>query len=47
MLPFTKSRSAAIPIGSASAEYSIPIIDRLRLAWFYDIGEVQARALSF
>jgi len=30
-----------------SAEYSIPIIDRLRLAWFYDIGEVQASPYKF
>jgi len=30
-----------------SAEYSIPIIDKLRLAWFYDIGEVQSAPYTF
>ncbi len=40
------------PIGggtywSASAEYSIPIIERLRLAAFYDIGNVYPKAYSF
>ncbi len=40
------------PIGGdtywfGSAEYSIPIIERLRLAVFYDIGDVQLRPYSF
>ena len=30
-----------------SAEYSIPIIERLRLAVFYDIGNVYANAYDF
>jgi outer membrane protein insertion porin family len=30
-----------------SAEYSIPIIDRLRMAFFYDAGMVYASAFSF
>jgi outer membrane protein insertion porin family len=40
------------PIGGdtywfASAEYSIPIIERLRFAFFYDIGMVYPQAYSF
>jgi outer membrane protein insertion porin family len=40
------------PIGGdtywiGSAEYSVPIIDRLRFALFYDIGNVYQRAYSF
>jgi len=40
------------PIGGdtywfGSAEYSIPIIDRLRFAVFYDIGNVAARSYDF
>lgn len=40
------------PIGGrtywfASAEYSIPIIDRLRLAFFYDIGEVELKPYQY
>ncbi len=40
------------PIGGdtswfASAEYSIPIISRLRLATFFDIGNVSAKPFSF
>ena len=40
------------PIGGnsffmGSAEYSIPIIERLRLAVFYDIGNVYAEAYDF
>jgi len=40
------------PIGGntfflGSVEYSIPIIERLRLAAFYDIGNVYARAYDF
>ena len=40
------------PIGGdsswfASAEYSIPIIERLRFAFFYDIGAVAAKSYSF
>jgi len=40
------------PIGGgtywfASAEYSIPIIERLRLAAFYDIGMVYSKAYDF
>jgi outer membrane protein insertion porin family len=40
------------PIGGrtywfASAEYSIPIIERLRLAVFYDIGNVYPYSYSF
>jgi outer membrane protein insertion porin family len=31
----------------AGAEYSIPIIERLRLAAFYDIGNVYPNAYSF
>ena len=31
----------------ASAEYSIPIIERLRLAFFYDVGNVYQNAYSF
>lgn len=30
-----------------SAEYSLPIIERLRFAMFYDIGNVYAKAFSF
>ena len=30
-----------------SAEYSIPIIDKLRIAFFYDIGEVQREAYIY
>jgi len=40
------------PIGGdslwfASAEYSVPVIDRLRFAVFYDIGDVQLDPYSF
>jgi outer membrane protein insertion porin family len=40
------------PIGGdtywfASAEYTIPIIDRLRFAIFYDIGQVQLKPYSY
>jgi outer membrane protein insertion porin family len=40
------------PIGGetyafASAEYSLPIIERVRLAFFYDIGNVYPNAYSF
>jgi len=40
------------PIGGdtywyGSAEYSIPIIERLRFAFFYDVGEVEVRPYSF
>jgi len=31
----------------ADAEYSIPIVKMLRLAWFYDIGNVYANPYSF
>jgi outer membrane protein insertion porin family len=30
-----------------SAEYSVPIIDRLRFALFYDVGNVSSRAYDF
>jgi outer membrane protein insertion porin family len=40
------------PIGGdtywfGSAEYSIPIIERLRLAVFYDIGDVESKAYNY
>ena len=40
------------PIGGdtywfGSAEYSIPIIERLRLALFYDIGDVESKAYDY
>ncbi len=44
--------SGSEPLGGdtywwGSAEYSIPIIERLRLAFFYDIGNVYAAPYSF
>jgi len=47
-----RDRTGSEPIGGgtywfASAEYSVPIIERLRLAAFYDIGNVYPQAYSF
>ena len=41
------NRSAAIPFSSRTAEYSIPIIKMLRVAAFYDIGNVYPGSFSF
>jgi outer membrane protein insertion porin family len=50
--PFANTGNRPEPIGGrtswfASAEYSVPIIERFRLAVFYDIGMVYQDAFSF
>jgi outer membrane protein insertion porin family len=50
--PWTQPTSLAEPIGGdtmwfGSVEYSIPVIERLRFAVFYDIGNVLVDPYSF
>jgi len=52
VVPPPASEQSTEPVGGntywfASGEYSIPIIERLRVAAFYDIGDVDTKSYSF